>query len=269
MATNDFRPDADDRLTPPDFRLHGKCALLTGAARGIGWGMAEALASAGCAVAIQDIALDVAEAAAVKVNRAGGRAVALGGDLTDLDAVGTMVAQAVERLGGLHIVVNNGSVQTETSYTDMPLETMRRELDCDLLGPLILSRDALPHFRAAGYGRVINVSSIQADVGSSGMPIYSASKAALNRLTRSLAMQHAPEGFITVNAVSPGYFDTLRNATTWNSDQHKADVGKRAVPIGRLGVPADVGGIAVLLCSPAGAYITGQIIHVDGGMSAR
>jgi len=250
----------------PNFRLDGKVALLTGAGRGIGLGMAKALASVGCAVAIQDIERTVAQAEADAINHAGGRAVALGGDITDLVVVQTLIDLTVRALGGLHILVNNAAVQKNQHWLEDSVEHLRRTFDADLIAPIVLCQAAARIFTAQKFGRIINLGSIQQRRCNPHMLPYSLSKLALTGVTKALARDLAGDG-VTVNLIAPGWFNTHRNRDDLRTQQDVIDRGRR-VPVGRLGEPRDCAGLALLLCSPAGEYITGQAIFVDGGMSA-
>jgi NAD(P)-dependent dehydrogenase (short-subunit alcohol dehydrogenase family) len=251
----------------PDFRLDGRVALLTGAGRGIGLGMARALAAAGCAVVLQDIEVEVAQAAAREIDEAGGRAIALGGDIADLSLPPRLVEQTVAQLGGLHILINNAAIQQEVSWLEVSTAEIERDLRADLIAPLLLCREAVPHLRAQGYGRILNLGSIQGKGGNPHMLPYSMSKAALVNMTLALARDLAPHA-ITVNLLAPGYFKTYRNREQMQTPEEEAKLGRRFVPLQRVGYPQDCGGLALLLCSAAGSYITGQTIYVDGGMSA-
>jgi NAD(P)-dependent dehydrogenase (short-subunit alcohol dehydrogenase family) len=255
-------------MNGPNFSLSGRVALLTGAGRGIGLGMAKALAAHGAAVAIQDVEPDVAAAEAEAIVAAGGRAVAIGGDVTDLDLAGRVVKEAVQQLGGLHVLVNNAAIQKRVHWLDQPPAEMAHYLATDVVGPIAFCQHAVPVFRQQRWGRIINVGSIQGMGGNPTMLPYSLSKSALITMTKALARDLAKDT-ITVNLISPGWIDTYRNRDDFKDDEDKADRGRKAVPIGRIGEPEDFGGIAVLLCSEAGSYITGQTIGVDGGMSAR
>jgi NAD(P)-dependent dehydrogenase (short-subunit alcohol dehydrogenase family) len=252
----------------PKLRLDGKAALITGAGRGIGLGIVRALASAGCAVAIQDIELDVAQREAEEINRDGGRAVGLGGDITDLSLPARAIQQTVEQFGNFHILVNNAAIQIEKKWTTFTIEEIHRVVDADFVSPILFCQQAAAIFQRQKHGRIINIGSIQQRVGNPDMLPYSMAKAALENLTRGLARVLAPDG-ITVNLLCPGYFNTWRNRDQFKTPQDLIDRGREYVPEGRIGEPEDVGGISLLLASDAGAYITGQTIYVDGGMSVR
>ena len=255
-------------MDAPNLRLDGRAALVTGAGRGIGLGIAKGLASAGCAVAIQDLDLDVAQNEVNTINRGGGVAIALGGDITDLSLPDRLVAQTVQAFARLDILVNNAAIQIEKDWTQFTVEEMKRVLDADFISPILLCQKSVEHFRAQKFGRIINIGSIQQRVGNPDMLPYSMAKAAMENLTRGLARVLAPEG-ITVNLLCPGYFNTWRNRDQFQTQQDLIDRGRKFVPLGRIGEPEDCAGITLLLASDAGSYITGQTIYVDGGMSVR
>jgi glucose 1-dehydrogenase len=250
------------------FRLDGRVALLTGAGRGIGLGMAKALALAGCAVAIQDIDLAVARDEAKKINDHCGRAIAIGGDVCDLSLPPKVIEGVVRELGGLHILVNNAAIQDLRHWLEVTAEDMQRQIQADLISPILFSQLVVPIFKKQQWGRIINLGSIQQRSGNPYMLPYSLCKAAMEKLTRALARDLAGDQ-VTVNLIAPGWINTQRTEQNFSSPQDKAEKGKKAVPIGRVGEPSDFGGVILLLCSNAGEYITGQSIYVDGGMSAR
>jgi NAD(P)-dependent dehydrogenase (short-subunit alcohol dehydrogenase family) len=245
-----------------------RVALITGAGRGIGLAMARALAGAGCAVAIQDIDLPVAQAEADRINAAGGRAIALGGDVLDLNLPQRAVAEVVAKLGGLHVLINNAAIQQHGHWLESSAEEMERQLRADLVAPILFCQQVVPIFRKQQWGRIINLGSIQQQKGNPTMLAYSLSKAALEKMTTALA-RDLGAGQITVNLIAPGWTHTHRTRMDFKSDEEKVEKGKKAAPLGRVGEPTDFEGIILLLCSDAGAYITGQSIYVDGGMSAR
>lgn len=251
----------------PDFSVSGKVALFTGAGRGIGLGMAKALAAGGAAVAIQDIDESVARAEADAINAAGGRAVALGGDPTDLSLPERLVEQTTAALGPIDILVNNGSIQRAAEWTEHTVEQMRHEFDANVIAAARLCQLTVPRMAEAKWGRVINMSSIQARSGNPGMLAYSMSRAAMPNLTTGLARRYARDG-VTINCIAPGFFDTWRNREGFDTPEKRANAGKNWVPMGRAGRPEECAGLCLLLCSRAGEYITGQMIYVDGGLSA-
>lgn len=254
-------------MKQPDFSVQGRVALLTGSARGIGLAIAQTLAAGGASVVIQDIDLDAASAQASAIVTAGGRAVGIGGDCTDPDSASTMYDEAVAALGRVDILVNNAGVQFHTEFLGYPLEEMQRQVNCNILVPTRLCQLVLPGMIERKWGRIINISSMQAVGGNARMPVYAMSKSAIENLTRGLARHYARHG-ITVNAIAPGWFMTARNSGHFRSEAEIAENGSK-VPAGRVGFPDDCAGTAVLLCSKAGEYITGQTISIDGGLVAR
>lgn len=261
-------PTTENCLVVPNFRMDGRVALVTGAGRGIGQGIARGFAAVGCAVAIQDIELEVAQAAANEINEQGGRAIALDGDINDLSLPARLVAAVREQLGALHVLVNNASVQHPKHWTEMTVHDIESELRADLVSPLVFCQEAAKAFREYGFGHIINIGSIQGKGGNPHMLAYSISKSALEHITRTLARDLAKDR-ITVNLLAPGYFNTWRNRGEFRTPEELVERGRKFVPLGRIGQPQDCAGIAVLLCSEAGSYITGQTIYVDGGLSSR
>jgi NAD(P)-dependent dehydrogenase (short-subunit alcohol dehydrogenase family) len=251
----------------PNFDLTGRVALITGAGRGIGMGMAHALAAYGCAVAIQDIELDVARETAAGLEKSGARALALGGDITDLSLPAQLIEQTQRELGGLHILINNAAIQKEEPWLQMLPDEFEREWRANLIAPVLLCQLAVPIFRTQKWGRIISLGSIQGKGGNSGALAYAMSKAALENMTKGIARDLGGDG-ITVNMISPGYYNTWRNRDQFQTPE---DFEKRSqwIPLKRIGEPEDCGGAALLLCSEAGSYITGQNFYVDGGLSAR
>src|SRR5688572_3039635 len=235
----------------PDFSLNGRVALLTGAGRGIGLGIAMALASAGCAVAIQDLDLEVAKEAGEAIERVGGRAIAMGGDVVEPSLASRLVADTVAALGGLHILINNASIQSSRHWTKLTLEDFERTMRANLFTPIALCQHAEPILRKQKWGRILNIGSIQQLTGNEQMLDYAMGKAALESMTIALARDFAADG-VTVNNLAPGYFRTLRNPQLSTPEQrHRAGAH---IPAGRVGQPEDAGGVALLLCSPAGQY---------------
>jgi glucose 1-dehydrogenase len=247
------------------FDLTGKVALLTGAARGIGLAMAQALVSAGCAVAIQDIDLPTARTEAEAIKQSGGRAAAFGGDVRDLALPSQLVPEVIQQLGRLDILVNNAALQTEKHWLDIPIEQMQGDFNADLLCPIQFIKAVIPIFKSQQSGRIINIGSVQQRSTNPRMFAYSISKGALEKITAGLSRELAKDG-ITINQIAPGWINTDRNRHHLTSPEVVKEQGAKHIPIGRLGEPSDFRGIILLLCSDAGSYITGQSIFVDGGM---
>ena len=250
----------------PNFSLQGRIALVTGAGRGIGLGIAQTLASAGAAVAIQDIDVDVARAEAEKLSANGGRSIALDGDIRDVDHATRWIDQTVEQLGGLHILVNNAAIQSQQPWLEVDLKLLEEQFRANLFTPIVLCQRAIPIFQQQRFGRVLNVGSIQQRSGNASMLPYSLTKSALATFTKTLARATVKQG-ITVNLIAPGFFRTLRNQSSFSTEEKAKHAGDW-VPMGRAGEPEDCAGVALMLCSDGGSYITGQTIFVDGGMSA-
>jgi glucose 1-dehydrogenase len=255
-------------MQTPDFNLKGRSALITGAARGIGLGIAHALAAYGSNVAIHDIDLDAARREAGALSKAHDvKAVALGGDIRGLALPERLVRDAASQLNGLHILINNASIQSEQDWTDVPAEQIETILRANFTFPVLLCQHAAKIFRAQKWGRIVNVGSIQQKTGNPTMIAYAASKSALDNLTRSLAKDLSGDG-VMVNLIAPGLFHTLRNESYLGTGAGRERAGKN-IPVRRVGEPRDAAGLALLLCSDAGSYITGQTIYVDGGLSIR
>jgi NAD(P)-dependent dehydrogenase (short-subunit alcohol dehydrogenase family) len=250
-----------------NLELKGRIALVTGAGRGIGLGIAEAFASRGCAVAVQDIDLSVAECVAKRLSSEGARVVALGGDVADPGFAEQTIPAVLEQLGGLHVLVNNAAIQSSQGWEELAPEAIERQYRANVMTPLRLCQLAMPLFRKQRFGRIINVGSIQQLKGTPSMLAYSMSKAALWNMTTGLAADVAKDG-VTVNLIAPGYFDTFRNSAHLNESAARTRISN-SIPVGRVGLPRDCAGAALLLASEAGEYITGQRIHIDGGMSLR
>jgi gluconate 5-dehydrogenase len=248
------------------FDMTGKVALLTGSGRGIGLAMAQALASAGCAVALQDIDLPTAQNEAAAINRAGGKAVAFGGDIRDLSLAGRLIGEVMASLGRLDVLVNNASIQKPAPWSVDTVANMHEQFTADLVSPIVFIQEAWKIFKAQRSGRIINIGSCQQRAATGDMFPYSISKGGLEKITAGLCREMAHHG-VTINQIAPGWCNTYRNREQLTSPEVVAQLGKRHVPLGRLGEPDDFRGIILLLCSNAGSYITGQQIFIDGGLT--
>ncbi len=240
--------------------LEGRVALVTGAAQGIGRGVARALGQAGAKVAI----CDLGDEAQVALAEAGPGAVYYRCDVTDNEAVEQMVEQVVDEMGGLHILVNNAGIAIDGLLLLFQHEEWQRTLEVNLSGAFNVTKAAAGHvMRARKNGRVVNISSIVGETGGAGQLAYATTKAGLLGMTTSLARELAPRG-VTVNAVSPGYIITPMTEQYKETERHEQLMSH--IPLGRTGSPEDVAQAVLFLCSPAASYITGQVLRVNGGM---
>jgi NAD(P)-dependent dehydrogenase (short-subunit alcohol dehydrogenase family) len=273
-------PDAtaarQNREAPVTDRLSGRNAIVTGAARGIGLAIAERLAAAGASVLLADIdaALAAGEARRIAASLgADGRVEAHPVDITDSASVAALADAAQERWGVVHILVNNAAILDATSFEGLTLERFHHVLAVNLAGALACTLAAAP-LMTAGWGRILNIASIMGMRGSRDSVPYSTAKGGVVNMTRALACDLAPRG-ILVNAIAPGFIDTrMALLPDGTGHEHETDWFKDIylkygrIPVGRAGTPADIAGPALFLCSEDCRYVTGQILLVDGGVSA-
>jgi len=247
-------------------RLEGRAALVTGASGGLGQAIAVALAAEGAAVAVHyAVRRAQAEEVVAAIVGRGGRALALQGDLVDPQTPERLVEATREGLGGLHILVNNAGVARDTLILRMKDEEWETVLATDLTAAFRCIRAALrPMIRQRG-GRIINVASIAGEIGNPGQANYVAAKAGLIGLTKATAREVASRG-ITVNAVAPGLIAV--GMTTHLAAEQLARL-RDQIPLGRLGTAEEVAQAVVYLASDEAAYITGQVLNVDGGLVMR
>ena len=249
----------------PDGALAGRVALVTGAARGIGAATALALAEVGADIAIADVTAPEAAAEVVAAAEAQGvRVVTLQANIADPAAAAGVVNQAVERLGRLDIVVNNAGITRDNLAVRMSVEEWDLVISVDLSAAFHVSKAALRPMLRQRWGRIINVSSVAGVMGNAGQANYSAAKAGLIGLTKTLCREVGSRG-ITVNAVAPGFISTSMTAAL---PEQVLSAAIAAVPLGRAGTPQDVAAAIRFLALPEAGYITGHVLHVDGGMAA-
>lgn len=253
-------------MTDAIFGLQGRVALITGAAQGIGAVLARRLSEAGAAVAIIDLQAERGEALAKAIASKGGRAIFAKADVTRAEEMDAAVAMTVERFGGLDILVNNVRPmdRNRKSFPDS-LAAWDIEHDIMLRSPTHLIGSTLPHLARSGHGVVLNIASVVAFTISHGSCGYHAAKAAVVHLTRYLAHELGPRG-IRVNCLCPGIVDR-DEGTKFTDDPACKAVTDRVIPLKRAGTGLDIGHAAVFLCSEAAAYITGQTLVVDGGLT--
>lgn len=252
-------------LLERSFGQRGRVALVTGARHGIGEGIALALAEAGADVALTSRTVEGVEPVADRVREHGVAALPLALEMTDAEAVEAAVATTVEELGGVDLLVNNAGLSLRGDSDELPLEGWDRILATNLRGAFVASRAAARSMRRRGGGAIVNLSSPFARVGAARRAAYSASKAGLEGLTRSLAVEWAADR-IRVNAVAPTTVVTETRRDLLD-EPGALDARLAAIPAGRLAEVDDVLAAVLLLCGPGGEMITGQTILVDGGYS--
>lgn len=244
--------------------LAGRVALVTGASRGIGRGIAAKLAALGATVLINyNGSEQKAREAVEEITAAGGRAECFGCDVSDFAACGGMVEQIIAAYGRVDILVNNAGVTRDNLIMRMSEEDYDKVLDINLKGAFNTMRHLSRYFLKQRSGKIINISSVSGVLGNAGQANYSASKAGLIGLTKSVARELAARG-ICVNAVAPGFIDT---DMTQALSEKAREAGVAAVPMGRMGSVEDIAETVAFLAGDRSNYITGQVICVDGGMA--
>jgi 3-oxoacyl-[acyl-carrier protein] reductase len=243
--------------------LAGQVALVTGGVRRIGRAIALALANEGAAIAVNAKSSHEEAADTVReIEARGGAARVIMGDVSDEGGVDRMVKEIAATLGPVDILVNNAAVRRDDAFTAMSFADWRRVLAVVLDGAFLMSRAVIPGMLAKGRGTIINMGGLTAHTGAFGRAHVSAAKAGLVGLTKALAVEFGPSG-ITVNCVAPGRIAGPRPA---NSGKGGVIPGGGHPLVGRDGEPQDIAAAVKLLCTPAGRYITGQTIHVNGGI---
>ena len=254
------------------MRLEGNVAIVTGAAQGIGEGIAGELVREGAAVVVADVAEDGASAVAERLTSDGGRAIAVACDVSDEEQVRLLVDRAVSELGDLHVYVNNAAIGVYTPLTETSVEEFDRCLAVNLRGVFLGTKHAALAMQAAGHGgSIVNIASVHSVQNVGGTVPYAASKGGVAALTRAAAIDLAPAG-IRVNAICPGWVDTplIRGIFESDPDPHAArQAVERRQLLGRLGRPEEIGRAAVFLAGDDSSYVTGTLLFVDSGMTAQ
>ena len=245
--------------------LENQVALVTGGSRGIGKAIVLKLAGAGAKVAfVYRSKAAEAEALVAEVAALGGTAKAYQGDVADPETAGRVGAAVLAEFGRIDILVNNAGVIRDGLFVRMEPSAWREVLATNLDGTFYFCKAVAEQmvFKQRS-GRIVNISSVAGSHVNAGQANYSASKGAVNALTKVLAMEMGKRG-ITVNAVAPGFIETDMSEAVRNK---AGDIIKKAIPLNRLGIPDDIANVVLFLCGPAASYITGQVITVDGGLS--
>jgi NAD(P)-dependent dehydrogenase (short-subunit alcohol dehydrogenase family) len=243
-----------------------KVAVVTGAASGIGLGVARSFAADGYRVALTDRDGEGAEAGAAELRSTGATALAVTIDVADRGAIDTGFARIRQDLGPIEILVTSAGVESFTPVLDITAEGWDRIITINLTGTFACVQAALPDMLSAGWGRIVTISSSSAQSGAPDMAHYAASKGGVIALTKALAVELARSG-ITVNSIPPSLVDTpMARKAEAAGDFPGVDLVGSMVPLGRAGTPADIAAACSFLCSEGGSYITGQVIGVNGGM---
>jgi NAD(P)-dependent dehydrogenase (short-subunit alcohol dehydrogenase family) len=248
------------------FALTDRVAVVTGGSRGLGRGIALALAAAGAHVAPLSRTLVDLEVVAGEIRSLGRRSLPVTADVTDEASVQDMVRRVVGEFGRIDILVNSAGIVSLKPTVEFPIDEWQRIIDVNLRGTFLCCKEVARIMLEQGRGKIINMSSVRGHQGRANDPAYPASKGAINLLTKSLAIEWAQKG-INVNAIAPTFIRTDLNAFMLD-DPHTRDWVLSRIPMGRAGQIWDLFGLAVFLASPASDFITGQTIYLDGGWTA-
>ena len=242
----------------------GKVALVTGAGKNIGRTIALDLAQRGASVVVNGRSDRAAVDEVVReIDAAGGQAIGCMADVSDEGSTQRMIADAVAAFGGLDVVVSNAGLRRQTKFLDMSLAEWREIMSVALDGAFILTRAAVPHMIGRGGGAIVSLSGISTHVGTPNRCHVSASKAGLEGLMRALAIELAPHA-ITCNCVAPGMVDTVRGASAGGPGPRA--LGEAGIPLGRKAAVEEISAAVRYLAGPDGRYVTGQTLHVNGGL---
>jgi NAD(P)-dependent dehydrogenase (short-subunit alcohol dehydrogenase family) len=247
------------------FDLTGKTAIVTGASRGLGRTFANALARAGADVAVTSRDPSHVRDTCAEIEALGRRAIPLALDVRDESSIRRAVDAAHEALGKIDILINNAGCNVRKKAVDVTWEDWNLILETNLRGPFFVAQAAAKYMIPRGYGRIVNIGSVTSVQGSAGLGPYGASRGGIRQLTMSLAADWGPDG-VTVNCLAPGWFKTKQNAVLYD-DAEWVEYLKERIPLRRPGKVEDLEGAVIFLASDASAYITGQLLLVDGGIS--
>jgi gluconate 5-dehydrogenase len=252
-------------MTAGVFDIRGRSALVTGSSRGIGLALARGLVEAGCSVALHARDAQALERAASTLS-GDGRVHHVAFDVTDRAAVDAGVAAVEAELGPLDILVNNAGMQHRAPLLDFPDDAWQRVIETNLTSAFYVGRAVARGMVERGRGKIVNIGSLQSELARAGTAPYAASKGGIKMLTRAMCAEWAPAG-VQVNAIGPGYFDTELTSALVQDEQFDAWL-RRRTPAARWGRPEELVGTLLYLASPASDFVNGQILYVDGGMSA-
>ncbi len=248
------------------FRVDGKVALVTGAGRGIGRASAIALAEGGADVVIAARTTEQLDEVAEQIRSIGRRAVPVAFDVMDLDRLGELVEVAVSELGGLDLLVNNAGGSMPKALLDTSVRSFERAFTFNVTTAFELTKQAVPTMLERGGGAVVNISSVAGRMPDRGFAAYGTAKAALTHLTREMACDLSPR--IRVNGIAVGSVATSALDIVLTNDELRTAM-EQNTPLKRLGEPDDIAAGVLYLCSPAGSYMTGKLLEIDGGLVAQ
>ena len=246
------------------MKLQGKTAIVTGAASGIGKEIAIRYAREGAKVAIADLNLDAANATAALINASGGQAMGLAMDVTVEEAVNDGVAAVVKAFGGVHVLVSNAGIQIVHPVEEFSFAVWKKMLAIHLDGAFLTTRACLPHMMARRWGRIIHMSGRDGFFPKANRAHNVTCKAGSFALAKAIAVEFGGHG-ITANAIAPGIIETSRDPAHYPDAGAGFEARRQAMPVQRLGNVGDIAGACSYLCSEAGGYVTGQVLHVNGG----
>lgn len=248
------------------FDLSGKRALITGSSRGIGYGMAEALAGAGAEIVLNARDTVALGAASARLSETGAKVRGVAFDVTNSESVGEAVEWIESELGPIDILINNAGMQHRSPLEDFPEDKFAQVIATNLTSVFLVGQAVAKRMIPRKAGKIINICSLMTTVARQTVAPYGASKAAVANLTRGMATEWGKHG-INANAIAPGYFRTELNAALIANPEFNAWVEKRT-PMGRWGEVAELGGAAIFLASEASRFVSGQILYVDGAVMA-
>ena len=250
---------------PTDHRLRGRVAVITGAGTGIGVGIAQRLANEGASIVLSaSNSIAGARSLADEINNNGGSALAVEADFREPSTASLLVSSATETFGGLDILVNNAGFTLDKPFAETSLDEWTSLFNINVLAMIQTSHAALGPMKERGRGRIINISSVHSALHSSGHVIYGATKGAVNAFSRALAIELAPKQ-ITVNVIAPGAIYVER----YDRDNRDLKAIQASIPNQKLGLPNDVASAVAYLASDEAHYITGDVMFVDGGVTAN
>jgi len=242
--------------------LQGRVAIITGAAQGIGRAIAEALAHAGADIAVADLDTGRSADTVAAVEKIGRKALNIKVNVADANETKAMAEHVIKTWGKIDILVNNAGITRDALLLRMKEEDWNLVLQVNLNGTFNCTKAVLQPMTKQRYGRIVNIASIVGAMGNVGQANYAASKAAVIGFTKTVAREYASRS-VTVNAVAPGFIDT---AMTQGLPTEVKEVLQKQIPLGRLGTPADIAAAVQFLVSDEAGYVTGQVLHVNGGM---